>query len=137
MSLIILKIKIVFRMFPMIQIALKHVKSNLTKIRKSIGQALLHCVLKVGQLVNLYCTNIRTSTKQTLVSKNKHIQTNQNSKNINKQEKEKKEFYFFEFLFQKFIEKMKISNRYKFYELNVCQTKNGVGQNRDYFVGFV
>ena len=121
-------------MFPMIQMALKHIKSNLTKIRKSMRQALLHCVPKVGQLVNHYRTNIRTSNKQAMVSKNKHIQTNQN---INKQEKEKKEFYFFEFLFQKFIEKMKISNRYKFYELKIGQTKNGVGQNSDYFVGFV
>lgn len=134
MSLIILKMKIIFRMFPMIQIVLKHIKSNLTKIRKSIGQALFHCVPKVGQLVDHYCTIIGTSTEQAMVSKNKHIQTNQN---IDKQEKEKKEIYFFEFLILKIIKKMETSNRYKLYELKVCQTKNGVDQNWDYFVGFV
>ncbi len=126
MSLIILKIKIIFRMIPIIQIAVKRIKSNLTKIETSIGQ-----------VVNRYRTKIGTSSEQALVSKNKHIQTNQNNKNIYKLEKEKKEFYLFKFLFRKFVKKNKASNRYKFYELNVCQTKNGVDQNRDYFVGFV
>ncbi len=134
MSLIILKMKIIFRMFRMIQIVIKHIKSNLNKIRKSIGQVLNHSVPEVGQLANQHCTRIKTSCEQALVSKNKHIKTNQNK---DKQEKEKKEIYSFEFLFRKFVKNIETSNRYKFYELKIGQTKNGVGQNRDYFVGFV
>ena len=134
MSLIILKMKIIFRMFSAIQIVVKQIKFNLTRIRKSIGLALNHSVPEAGQLVNHYCTNIGTSCEQALVSKNKHIKTNQNK---DKQEKEKKEIYFFEFLFRKFVKKIETSNRYKFYELKIGQTKNGVGQNWDYLVGFV
>ncbi len=137
MSLIILKMKIIFRMIPIIQIAVKRIKSNLTKIGISIGQVLFNCVPKSGQLVNRYCTIIGTTSEQALVPKDKHIQTNQNNKKLNKQEKVKKEFYVFEFLILKIVKKMKASNRYKFYESNVCQTKNGVDQNWDYFVGFV
>ena len=96
MSLIILKIKIIFRIIPSIQIAVKRIKSNLTKIETSIGQ-----------VVNRYRTKIGTSSEQALVSKNKHIQTNQNNKNIYKLEKEKKEFYLFKFLFRKFVKKNK------------------------------
>jgi len=134
MSLIILKMKIIFKMFLTIQIVAKHIKFNLTKIRKSIGHALFHCVPKVGLLVNQHCTRIRTSCEQALVSKNKLIQTNQNK---DKQEKTKKEIYFFKFLFRKVVKNIETSNRYKFYELNFGQTKNGVGQNQGYFVGFV
>jgi hypothetical protein len=121
-------------MFRIIQIVIKHIKFNLNKIRKSIGLALNHSVPEAGQLVNHYRTKIGTSCEQVLVSKNKHIKTYQNK---DKQEKQKKEIYFFEFLFRKFAKNIETSNRHKFYELKIGQTKNEFDQNWDYLVGFV
>ena len=104
MSLIILKMKIIFRMIPIIQIAVKRIKSNLTKIETSIGQALYYWVPEVVQLVYRFRAKIGTSNGQALVSKNKHIQTNQN---IDKQEKEKKNFIFLSFYFKNLLKKIR------------------------------
>ena len=46
-----------------------------------------------GQVVYLSRTNIGTSNGQALVPKNKHIQTNENNKNLNKQKNLKDDFF--------------------------------------------
>ena len=111
--------KIIFSLLKLIKAGQKILVINLTRIGTSYVQVLY-----------LYCTKIRTSHGQALVSKDKHYKTLINNTNRAKLDKGKQEFSFFNF-FIKFSKKWKMSNRNKFFGAKVFQTEKAVGQNRN------
>jgi hypothetical protein len=78
-------------------------KGSLSSIRTSYEQELVKSIPKVGQAMFRYCTQIRITLEQALVSKYKHNKTLiNNNTNWAKLEKEKQELYFSDF-FIKFL----------------------------------
>lgn len=130
MSLKILEIRIMFESLISTKTAQNSLRKKLAKIRTSIALVINLSVPKVVQLVYRYRTKIETSIEQALVPIYKHIQTIENSKNIDKKKKKKDILVFWLFVL-KILKKLKYQIDSKFMNPKIHKPKHAVGQNRD------